>query len=500
MKVLKVSSNLEFLPSSGSLHLSKEYWFFKLSVGDKPPKNKGKSSSSRGSNDFDQYDPLFLHSTDTGGLPLINFKLDGTENYKSGSSLSEYHHRFNALWRQRDSFVNLCGCVCKKSNNLKKHNQLLKLMQFLIGLDEPTKLNMPNLVCTYYNMNGHTADRCFELVGYPSNFKKNTCTNRVPSSNDVILRNKDRSVASSNSLTDDQYKRLIALISEKSDFSSMPVNIAGDSRSGVGKSTNQLSHVGTENTGDAMRDDVRHPDYNTSAKIDCDNLEGAIPKEKYSEYDGDDTFHQEFNDHLNKISEPKSYTKAASDIRKSIVKKWVFNVKYKYSGEAERFKAILVAKGYNKKERIDYKETFSHVVKIVTDVYMSLPEGYFDKADNRIKNGVFIDLLVYVDDIVINGNNVDEINIVKEFLSSKFLVKDLEFGKLACRPCGTPIETKESTAKPKKVFADSPLTSINNYQKVVAFRVLRYLKNAPGKGVSFMKDKALNLNMFVDFD
>ncbi|GJV59604.1 hypothetical protein Tco_1465704 [Tanacetum coccineum] len=32
---------------------------------------------------------------------------------------------------------------------------------------------MPNLVCTHCNMNGHTADRCFELVGYPPNLKKN---------------------------------------------------------------------------------------------------------------------------------------------------------------------------------------------------------------------------------------------------------------------------------------------------------------------------------------
>ncbi|GKE74975.1 ribonuclease H-like domain-containing protein [Tanacetum coccineum] len=307
--------------------------------------------------------------------------------------------------------------------------------------------------------------------------------------------------------------------------------------------------------------------------------------------------------------------------------------------EALNRNACIVAKGYHQKEIINYEETFSHVVKIVSvgclltivvhnswpifqldinnsflygelieDVYMSIPEGYFDKADNRVcklvknlyglkqaprkwnekltcvliendfiqskndfslftknKNGVFIDLLVYVDDIVITGNNVDEIIIVKEFLSSKFRIKDLgklkyflgievlesnsnlyltqrkyclevlaEFGMLGCRPCGTPIETKESTAKPKNVFVDSPLTGINNYHKLVgkliylthtrpgisyvvhvlsqymhaplqshlklAFRVLRYLKNVPGKGISFMKNKELNLNVFVDSD
>ncbi|GJU86134.1 hypothetical protein Tco_1293680 [Tanacetum coccineum] len=189
--------------------------------GDKPPKDKAKASGS-GESDIDQYDPLFL--------------------------------------QQYNSFVNLPDCICEKSDKLKKHNQLLKLMQFLMGLDEiyapirsivlttdhipdvkgafatlsrdeshkgsqshnvsktgnfafvarpnnrnnnwntsnnqPRKLNRPNLVCTRCNMNGHTADRCFEL-------------------------------SASNSFTDDQYKKLIALISEKSGSSSMPANIAG---------------------------------------------------------------------------------------------------------------------------------------------------------------------------------------------------------------------------------------------------------------------------------
>ncbi|GKD75298.1 hypothetical protein Tco_1333580 [Tanacetum coccineum] len=75
-------------------------------------------------------------------------------------------------------------------------------------------------------MNGHTADRCFELVGYPPNFKKSSFNKNFGSSNDVS-ENKDQST--SNSFTDDQFKKLMALISDKSGSSSMPANIA-DSR------------------------------------------------------------------------------------------------------------------------------------------------------------------------------------------------------------------------------------------------------------------------------
>ncbi|GKG54626.1 ribonuclease H-like domain-containing protein, partial [Tanacetum coccineum] len=64
----------------------------------------------------------------------MHFKIHSLS--QSGSPLSEYYHKFNALWRQYNSLVNLLDCICENLEKLKKHNQLLKLMQFLIGLDE----------------------------------------------------------------------------------------------------------------------------------------------------------------------------------------------------------------------------------------------------------------------------------------------------------------------------------------------------------------------------
>ena len=173
----------------------------------------------------------------------------------------------------------------------------------------------------------------------------------------------------------------------------------------------------------------------------------------------------------------------------------------------------------------------------------------------------FTALLVYVDDIVLTGNNYVEIQQVKSFLHNKFKIKDLgslryflgievarspsgiminqrkyalelldDTGYLATKPSSTPYDSSlklhcsnsklfedESqfrrlvgrllyltTTRPDIAFAVQQISQFVSKPKLVhykaATRILQYLKSCPAKGLFYSSSADLSLSGFADFD
>ncbi|GJT30078.1 ribonuclease H-like domain-containing protein [Tanacetum coccineum] len=138
---------------------------------------------------LDAGNPLHVHNSDNSSSVLVPFKLLGTENYRmwnnamklalqarnkygfvdgtclrdsyadsdvlcaqwdskigsvkqGGSTVVDYYHKLNSLWREFDAITKVPKCVCPvkcscaASTELALHQQLMKLMQFLMGLDD----------------------------------------------------------------------------------------------------------------------------------------------------------------------------------------------------------------------------------------------------------------------------------------------------------------------------------------------------------------------------
>ncbi|KAK9062368.1 hypothetical protein SSX86_019554 [Deinandra increscens subsp. villosa] len=383
---------------------------------------------------------------------------------------------------------------------------------------------------------------------------------------------------------------------------------------------------------------VNYSRLSTENRCFMSALNKSVEPETYSEASMDPNWVRAMNEEMEALFRNNTWTLVELPPgRKPIGCKWVYKIKYRSTGEIERYKARLVAKGYSQKEGVDFDETFSPVAKMVTircvisiavqrdwplfqldinnaflygelneDVYMCPPEGYYSKNETKVCKLVkslyglkqaprmwneklvsvlnelgfeqskcdyslfiksskesFLALLVYVDDIILTGNNLNELNKIKSLLQSKFMIKDLgelkyflgieviksdagiclsqrkyciellaEYGLTGCKPVATPIELNYSLVKSCK--NSQPLFNITGYQRLIgkliylshtrpdisytvqylsqfmhspskchlqiALRLLRYLKNAPGKGIFFSKGTHFDLITYADSD
>nr|GEW30327.1 ribonuclease H-like domain-containing protein [Tanacetum cinerariifolium] len=437
---------------------------------------------------------------------------------QNGSSIADYYHKLNTLWKHYDAMIELPKCVCNASESFKKHNQLLKLIQFLMGLDD-----------SYMQIRSSILSR--EVL--PD----------VRSAYATIFSEESHIVVVGNIVGSSQRNQAYAIVSNVPNRNNFQRN-----------QTSSFTQ--------------RDQDLNLKNVLRInDECEGLYYYNNQVDNNGDDTYR---SDEL-----VATQNEEVATLEENVVS-----------------------------EGIDYEDTFSHVVKMVTVrcllniimcmswpafqldvnnaflygdleevVYMKPLEGYFS-FDNKSKydyslytksnEGVFLSLLVYVDDIIITGNSTSEIEKFKVFLKFKFMIKDLgklkyflgievvdtdkciclnkrkyvldllsEYGMLACKSTKTPLIYKLVISN--KAFENDHLlenvidynmlmgkliyltntrpdisyvvhclsqfmhSSLSSHLKI-AFKILRYLNSCPGLGIHITRTFGMFLNAYSDVD
>nr|GEU72864.1 ribonuclease H-like domain-containing protein [Tanacetum cinerariifolium] len=120
-------------------------------------------------------------------------------NLKQGDlSVLDYYHKLNSLWIEFDILTTLPACVCKEriartcdvKSGSAKHTQLIRIMQFLIGLNDiyqPIKSvilannPLPNVKDAFYVLSREDFHRGLHLVGSSTN--KSQCAAFVVKTN-----------------------------------------------------------------------------------------------------------------------------------------------------------------------------------------------------------------------------------------------------------------------------------------------------------------------------
>nr|GEW91690.1 zinc finger, CCHC-type [Tanacetum cinerariifolium] len=139
--------------------------------------------------------------------------------------------------------------------------------------------------------------------------------------------------------------------------------------------------------------------------------------------------------------------------------KWIFKVKLKVNGTIEKFKARQVIQGFRQKSGIDYFDTYALVARISTIRLLI--------AMASIHNLIIHQMVVKA--AFLNCELDDEVDMTKEFLSSKFSMKDIRevdviLGKLSRYTSNPSTQHWQTIQRDKLMQAGSAILKIIRLQ------------------------------------
>ncbi|OIS95931.1 hypothetical protein A4A49_58602, partial [Nicotiana attenuata] len=168
-------------------------------------------------------------------------------------SVTVYYSKMKDLWDEMDLLVAGPGCDCEETRHFIKQCRNLRLLQFLVGLNESYShvrsqvllktpvltvnqayalviqkesqrtlgAKRPGLICEFCGYKGHLKENCYKIIGYPPDFrsKKKAPTQGVkPYANAATAEKGNASSTQStqgNFFTEDQYKQLLNLLNKQ---------------------------------------------------------------------------------------------------------------------------------------------------------------------------------------------------------------------------------------------------------------------------------------------